>query len=531
MAVRQQPGKKFGSDGCGVDEESVTGKVFLVGAGPGDPRLITVRGAELLAQADVVFYDGLVNPLILTLTDARCERTARTRIGSEAMVPQENINEQLIAAARRGHRVVRLKGGDPYIFGRGSEEARALANAGIPFEIVPGITAATAAGVYAGFSFTHRQHSSAVAFVTGHEAPLRSKNPLDYAALARFPGTLVFYMGLARVQTICDRLIASGMSPTTPSAIVSHASLPDQQVVSTNLSQLAQTVEKCRLRAPSLIVVGECVSQRDAASWFETLPLFGLRIGITRPQQQTEEVASAVVRAGGQPVLLPMVEIRPPDEQQRQLLSSAIDELDEYDWLILTSANAVRGFMEQLWNRGLDTRQLQGIRIAAIGSSTAAELERWSLRADVVPRHSRSEALADTLKPSVIGKRCLWPAADRARDTLSKSLASAGAKLQLVVAYRHMDVNGSDELRKRFSDPPLDWIGVSSPAIARQAARLFPELKDGSCPTQIVSISQLTTDAAHHAGLTIHAQAADASWTDMLCAIAIAEGRESPDFS
>ena len=504
----------------------MTGKVYLVGAGPGDPRLITLRGAELLAQADVVFYDGLVNPLLLTLTKARCERTARTRTDGAVIIPQESINDQLIAAARGGHRVVRLKGGDPYIFGRGSEEASALTNAGIPFEIVPGITAATAAGVYAGFSFTHRHHASAVAFVTGQEAGDRNSSHLDYSALARFPGTLVFYMGLARLKMICDRLMEFGKSPSTPSAVVSHASLPDQQVVASDLSRLAETVAQCRLSAPSLIVVGECVGQRDAPSWFEILPLFGLRIGITRPEHQAAEVSQAVVRAGGQPVLLPMVRIRPPDDDQFQVLNTAIDELAEYDWLILTSANAVRGFMERLWSRGLDTRHLQQIRIAAMGSSTAAELQRWSLRADVIPEHSRSEALADALKASVAGKRCLWPAADRTRETLSQLLVSAGAGLQTVVAYRHVDVDDSDELRERFSKPPLDWIGVSSPAIARQAARLFPQLRDGSCLTRVVSISQLTTDAANDAGLSVHAQAAAASWTDMLHAVAVAEGRD-----
>ncbi len=506
-----------------MNKQSASGKVFLVGAGPGDPRLITLRGAELLAQADVVFYDGLVNPLLLKLTNGRCERTARTQSGNHATVPQDSINEQLIDEARTGRCVVRLKGGDPYIFGRGSEESRALSDAGIPFEIVPGITAATAAGVYAGFSFTHRHHSSAVAFVTGHETPDRETSQLDYAALAQFPGTLVFYMGLARVRTICKQLVAHGKSAATSAAVVSHASLPDQRVVTADLSQLTEAVEQHELRAPSLIVVGECVNQRDTASWFESLPLFGLRIGITRPEQQSEDVVAAVVRAGGQPVVLPTIEIHPPDEQQLQQLDAAIDNPESFDWLLFTSANAVRGFMEQLANRSLDARWLHQMKIAVIGPSTAAELKLWSLQADVISETSRADALAESLTPLVAGKRCLWPAADRARETLSSLLTSAGAVVQQVVAYRHTDTPVSKELQQEFCQPPLDWIGISSPAIARQSATLFPELVSGESQTRIVSISKLTSEAALEAGLTVHTEAIDTSWQGMLDAIAAAE--------
>lgn len=497
----------------------MTGRVFLVGAGPGDPRLITLRGAELLAQADVVLYDGLVNPLLLSLTSARCERTARARRDGHAIVPQDAINDQLIAEARAGHCVVRLKGGDPYIFGRGSEEARALTDAGIPFEIVPGITAATAAGVYAGFSFTHRHHSSAVAFVTGHETPERDSSHLDYDALARFPGTLVFYMGLGRIHTICEQLIAAGKSAETPAAVVSHASLPDQQVVSRTLKHLADAVQEHHLRAPSLIVVGECVQQRDAASWFESLPLFGLRIGITRPAHQADEVVEAIVRAGGQPVLLPLVEIHPPGEQDLQALAAAIDELDCYDWLLLTSANAVEGFMTQLRHQGMDARRMHRLKIAAIGAATVAELECWSLTADIVPETARSEALAELLGPRVANQRCLWPAADRARETLRQLLTAAGADVHQVVAYRHVDAADADRLRQDFEQASLHWIGISSPAIARQAATVFPQLVSSPCPTRVASISSLTSEAAHKAGLKVDAEAAETSWQGILNAI------------
>lgn len=506
----------------------VSGTVYLVGAGPGDPRLITLRGAELLQQADVVLYDGLVNPLLLTLTQGRCERTARTRTGDHAIVPQDAINRQLIEEAQAGHCVVRLKGGDPYVFGRGSEEARALTEAGVPFEIVPGITAATAAGVYAGFSFTHRHHASAVAFVTGHETPERTSSQLDYPALARFPGTLVFYMGLARIDRICEQLIAAGKPADTPAAVVSRASLPEQRVVSAPLDQLADTVAASGLHAPSLIVVGECVRQRDAASWFESLPLFGLRIGITRPVHQSGEVTEAVVRAGGQPMLLPLIEIQPPDDEQRQVLTTAIEQLPDYDWLIFTSANGVQGFMNQLRQSGRDLRQLHPVQIAAVGSATATALEDWSLSADVVPETARSEELAAVLIPQVTGRRCLWPCADRARETLRQLLTDAGADLKQVVAYRHRDSPARDALRAQFVESPPHWIGLSSPAIARQAAEVFPELTEPGRITRIVSISRLTSTAARDTGLTVDAEATDTSWNSMLDAIAESEsGRPS----
>jgi len=511
------------SNETNVNEKPETGKVFLVGAGPGDPRLITLRGAELLAQADVVMYDGLVNPLLLELTAGRLERTARTRSTGQPTVPQHAINQQLITEAQAGRCVVRLKGGDPYIFGRGSEEARALAQAGIPFEVVPGITAATAAGVYAGFSFTHREHSSAVAFVTGHETPERETSHLDYASLAGFPGTLVFYMGLARIRTICRQLVENGKPAEAPAAVVSHATLPDQQVVCATLQDLPDEAEKRDLHAPSLIVIGECVNQRDVASWFETLPLFGLRIGITRPEHQASEVVESVTRMGGQPVVLPLIEILPPDDSQLELLQQSIRDLDRFDWLLFTSANAVQGFMEQLWKCGDDARSLRHLRIAAVGSATASKLEEWMLRPDVTSDGSPSEAFVELLAPEVEGKKCLWPSADRARTTLRRLLEEAGAEVQQVVTYRHRDVEPSDEGLSRCDASTLHWIGLSSPAIAAQAARLFPELRAPDNKTRIVTISNLTTEAARQAGLTVSAESKTSSWAGMLQAVATAE--------
>ncbi|HEX4073198.1 MAG TPA: uroporphyrinogen-III C-methyltransferase, partial [Planctomycetaceae bacterium] len=297
---------------------TASGKVYLVGAGPGDPGLITVKGLRCLQEADVVLYDGLVNPLLLRFTSAHAERTSRSKSAAAAaghnLVGQEDINQRLIAEARAGKTVVRLKGGDPFIFGRGSEEAAALAAAGIDFEVVPGVTAAVAAGEYAGLSFTHRDYASAVAFVTGHEDPTKDHPALDYEALARFPGTLVFYMGLQRLDALVDSLLKAGKPAATPACLIASATNPAQRIVAAPLGQLAEAVRASGVHPPSVIVVGECVNRREAIAWFEKRPLFGQRIGITRPSGQAGPVIERVLALGAEPVLLPTIQILPPSD-------------------------------------------------------------------------------------------------------------------------------------------------------------------------------------------------------------------------
>jgi uroporphyrinogen III methyltransferase/synthase len=381
------------------DSTTNIGKVFLVGAGPGDPGLITVRGAECLALADLILYDGLVNPLLLRLTQGRCERTARARRDDIAIVAQADINDRLIQEARAGQTVVRLKGGDPYIFGRGSEEATALHDAGIPFEVIPGVTAATGAGEYAGFSFTHRDISSSVAFVTGHEDPSRAESRLNYTALALFPGTLVFYMGLSRLKEICEKLQLAGMKKDIPAAVVCQVSLPSQRVVEGTLETLPALAAAQNLKPPSLIVVGECVTQRAQLSWFEKLPLFGISIGVTRPEEQAEDVANSIVRLGGEPVLMPMIEVGPVNKHHQSEISRVMRQLGKFHWLVFTSVNGVSEFFRHLHDAGLDTRGLGNAKIAAIGPSTAERLQEFGIKPDVVPpntalsrwpRHSKS---------------------------------------------------------------------------------------------------------------------------------------------
>lgn len=491
---------------------SNSGFVYLVGAGPGDPGLLTLRGAECLARADLVLYDGLVNPLLLRHSHARAERTCRAEGPAGRMIAQDEINQHLIDAARSGKTVVRLKGGDPFIFGRGSEEASALAAAGIPFEVVPGITAATAAAVYTGISLTHRDHASAVAFITGHEDPAKAAT-LDYSALASFPGTLVFYMGLHRLQAIADLLITCGKPAVTPVCVVSRATQPLQRTVTGTLDTIAVLTKAAELHAPSLVIVGDCVRLREHARWFEDRPLFGQVIGITRPEHQADDAALRAVELGALPVMLPTIEIAPPETWAE--VDAVLARLGEFDWIVFTSANGVHGLLGRLWEMGGDTRRLAQSKLATIGPSTAAALEKYSLRADLVPKEYRAESLADALRPHVAGCKVLWARASRGRDVLPAELAAAGAQVEQLVVYQNRDAGPfSPHVMKQLEQGELDWIALSSPSIARNLPNLLtPQAKQNlGGKTKLVSISPVTTAAASEAGLTITAEATEYTW-------------------
>jgi uroporphyrinogen III methyltransferase / synthase len=495
------------------------GRVFLVGAGPGDPGLISLRAVECLRMADLVLYDGLVNPLLLRFAAGVCERAGRTRVDGKPIVPQHEINSRMIREAQEGKVVVRLKGGDPCIFGRGTEEADALLDAGIPFEIVPGITAAVAAAEYAGFSLTNRDLSSAVAFVTGHEDPGRNQQRLDFAALAAFPGTLVFYMGLGRLAEICRQLIDAGKPSDTPAAIICQASLPSQKVVSGTLCNLPDKVASAGLHPPSLIVVGDCVKLRKHQSWYECLPLFGVSVGITRPADQCFPIADQIVRLGGEPVLMPLIMIRDLPEDDARTLQSRLNQLGDYQWLIFTSRNGVTHFFRHLREAKLDARALSGARLAAIGTSTADALSDYCLTADLVPAQFRAESLASELSPHVKGLKCLWLKATRGRDVLPGMLRQAGAVVDELPVYQNTDVTTFDEsIVRRLIDGRLTWIGLSSPSIARQLAKLLTrhDIPLHSVTAKLASISPVTTTAAAEAGLRIDAEATVHTWDGIL---------------
>jgi uroporphyrinogen III methyltransferase / synthase len=500
------------------------GKVYLVGAGPGDPGLLTVKGLRCLQAADLVLYDGLANPLLLRFTSAETVRTSRIKSEAGKVGGQDEINRRMIEAAQAGKTVVRLKGGDPYIFGRGSEEAAALAEAGIDFEVVPGVTAAVAAGEYAGLSFTHRDYASAVAFVTAHEDPTKDHASLDYEALARFPGTLVFYMGLLRLDALVAALVRAGKPASTPSCIVSCATYAGQQTIAAPLGKLADAVHAANLHPPSIIVVGECVARREAIAWFEKRPLFARRIGITRPVAQAGSAIERVLALGGEPVLLPTIQISPPESWRD--VDAAIPRLHEFDWLIFTSVNGVESFLGRIWDIGGDARKLGTLRIAAIGPATGRALRQFGLRPNLVPQSYRAESLADELRPHVSAKRVLWARADRGRDVLPAELDKAGASLETVVVYRNVDLPAFPEAElSRLERGDIDWIGLGSPSIAASLSKLCSEAarRQLGHRTRLASISPVTTARAEQLGLTIAAEATEYTWDGLLDAIVEAE--------
>jgi uroporphyrinogen III methyltransferase / synthase len=479
------------------------GKVYLVGAGPGDPGLITWRGVESLRRADAVLYDYLVNPRILTHVRPGAELICLGRHGRDRIVPQSEINERMIALAQNGRTVVRLKGGDPTIFGRLAEELDALGAAGIPFEIIPGITVALAAGSYAGLCITHRDQASAVALVTGHEQEDKAASGLDFAALARFPGTLVFYMGVTTAAQWTVALIAAGKSADTPATIVHRCSWPDQRVMTTTLGRVADEITAARMRPPAIVVVGEIALTAKVHNWFSTRPLFGKRVLITRPIDQSESLDRRLAEIGAMCLWQPAIEIGPPDDWTP--VDAALGRLEGFHWLVFSSANGVRYLLDRLLAGGADLRRLADIQLAAIGPGTAEELARYHLKADLVPDEFRAESLAAALVPDARGLRFLLARASRGREILAEELTVAGGIVEQVVVYTSRDVERADpEITAALAAGRIDWVTVTSSAIARSLVKLFG---DDLRNSKLVSISPVTSATLRELG---HEQAAEA---------------------
>jgi uroporphyrinogen III methyltransferase/synthase len=484
------------------------GTVYLVGAGPGDPGLITVRGRECLARADAVIYDYLVNPALLDHAPPEAVRINRGNADGGAALSQQQVHEQMITLAREGKAVVRLKGGDPFVFARGGEEAQVLREAGVPYEVVPGVTAALGAAAYTGIPLTHRDHASAVLLATAHEDPAKASSQLDWELLARFDGTLVFYMGAGRVAEVAGALVSAGKAPATPTALVAWGTLPQQQSVWATLADVAEHAQRQSVTAPAVIIVGPVVELGPVLRWFEHRPLFGQRIVVTRPAHQGRELADRLVSLGAEPILFPTIRVLPPDDWAT--VDAAIAKMDSFDWLVFTSANGVRYFLNRLVDTGADLRQLGRTRLAAIGPATRDALADYYLHADVMPDQFAAEYLADTLVPQVTGKRILLARASRTREVLPERLADAGAEVDQLVVYQNVDVEEADpDFLERLRSGTIDWITLTSPAIARSLARLVPPVLRPCLgrDVRLASISPLTTQAAREVGLKVAAEA------------------------
>jgi uroporphyrinogen III methyltransferase/synthase len=404
-----------------AEVRKATGIVYLVGAGPGDPGLITLRGVECLRRADVVLYDYLANPALLEHASPLAELVPLGRRGSGRVYAPPEITERVLAEARAGRTVVRLKGGDPSIFGRGADETAALREAGVPFEIVPGITSGLALAAYCELPITQQDDASAVALVTGRERDDKTTSCLDYDSLASFPGTLVFYMGVGRCAKWSAELLAHGRSPDTPVAIVRQCTRADQELLRCTLGTVADVVSTRQVRPPALFVVGDVVDRAPDVSWFTARPLFGTRVLVPGSRATSTRLAGRLAGLGADVVVSPVLRITAPADWGA--VDTTLDRLHEYDWVVFSSQSGVDHFLRRLFTRGGDARRLGGAKIAALGSTTARRLAQWGLRADLVPEESVAESLADALLEHARGGRVLLVQASRGREALARALA------------------------------------------------------------------------------------------------------------
>ena len=415
--------------------DKARGKVYLVGAGPGDPGLLTLRGAEVLRCAELLLYDALASDAVVALAPSKCERIFVGKRGGRHAMPQEEIETLAIAGARDGKRVVRLKGGDPFVFGRGGEEAQSLHEAGIPFEIVPGISSAIAAPAYAGIPVTHRDFNPAFTVATGHEDPTKTASTLDFSKLADPHRTLVLLMATGNLREIARELVAHGLAASTPAAVIENGTRPNQRTATGTLETIADDVEAAGIGAPAVVVVGGVVNLRETIAWFDARTLFGKRVLVTRPAHQARDFARELLSRGVEPILAPAIAIEPPDDVRAA--HRAIDDLSNYTWAVFTSQNGVDAFFDRIRSLDADARYLGGIKVAAIGSKTAGRLLEFGVRADLVPSAFYSEEIALALIESAReGDRVLIYRAQEARDVLPITLQEAGLRVDVVAAYK-----------------------------------------------------------------------------------------------
>jgi uroporphyrinogen III methyltransferase/synthase len=499
------------------------GVVYLVGAGPGDPGLMTARSLELIATADAIFHDRLIPPGALDGAREDAELVYVGKAPGKPSVPQDEIGERLIEAARAGKSVVRLKGGDPFVFGRGGEEGEALREAGIEFEVVPGVTAGVAASAYAGIPVTHRDDASAVAFVTGHEDPEKPETALDWEALARFPGTLVFYMGVKRLADNAAALIAAGRNPDEPAVAVERGTMEGQRTVVATLATLAEAVEREGIGAPALIVVGPVVGRREALAWLERRPLHGRRVVVTRARAQASGLAAALRSLGAEVVELPAIRIEPRIESDE--VRQAVERLGEYALVCVTSPNGAHLLFEALAKAGLDARALGGgtrngqvgargtdatgetrgpATVAAIGPGTARALAEHGIKADIVPDRFVAEALVEALAGvDVEGRRVLIARAAEARDVLPEALRERGAEVEIVSLYEAVREEPVPEAIEAAQS--ADYVTFTSSSTVHNLTEALGDRFPSAA--RIVSIGPITSDAARAAGLEVAVEA------------------------
>lgn len=476
-----------------------TGKVFLVGAGPGDPQLITVKGAECLRRADVVIYDYLANEQLLKYCSPQVELIYVGKKASSHTLPQGDINELIARKSKEGKTVVRLKGGDPFVFGRGGEEAEILVAQKVPFEIVPGVTSAIAAPAYAGIPLTHRDFTSSAAFITGHEDPTKEESSIAWDKLATGVGTLVFLMGVSNLPNITRRLMENGRSPQTPVALVRWGSTPRQQTLVGTLQDIVQKAQVAQIKPPTVIVVGEVINLRPILNWFEAKPLFGKRVLVTRSREQASSLTASLTDYGADVVEMPTIQVVPADDYAD--LDAAINDLENFDWVIFSSTNGVDYFLRRLRVQYKDIRQLKGVKICAIGPATAQRLEDLHLTVDYVPNEYRAEGIIEGLKQQgIAGARVLIPRAEVAREVLPEELTRCGAQVQVVPAYKTIQPEVDWD---RLQGKKIDVVTFTSSSTVTNFVNAVGEGKVKAILNGVLvaSIGPITADTAKDLGI------------------------------
>ena len=479
--------------------------VYLVGAGPGDPDLISVKGRECIRKADVIIYDYLASPELLKHASKKAELIYVGKKGGDHTLSQDKINALIVRKAASGNVIVRLKGGDPFIFGRGAEEAEQLINQGITFEIVPGVTSAIAAPAYAGIPLTHRAYNSSVAFITGHEDPTKKETRTNWAALVEGIGTLVFLMGVKNLPKIVANLTANGMPSETPVALVRWGTTNRQRTVVGTLADIEQRVQAAKLKAPAVIIIGHVVELREQMKWFEDRPLFGKKIVVTRARHQASALLKLLTALGASCLECPTIEVVAPQTQKP--LDNALENIESYDWIVFTSVNGVSFFFKRLFEIGLDVRALGHLRTASIGPTTAKRLADFGLNSDIIPSAYRAEAVVDAFaKEQIDGRKILLPRAREARSVLPVELTKMGAQVDDVTVYHTRAVDtGKTELLATLEEGAVDLITFTSSSTVKNFHALLPpgKINDFMADIKIASIGPITTETALKLGFEV----------------------------
>jgi len=509
-----------------MNQKNKSGKVYIIGAGPGDAGLITIKAVDCLRLADVVIYDNLVNEELLKYAPEQARFIYAGKKGGDHTLSQDAINDLLVQEALAGNIVARLKGGDPFIFGRGGEEAEVLVAHGVPFEVIPGVTSAIAVPAYAGIPLTHRGLTSTVAFVTGHEDQAKDKGDIDWQALTGI-GTLVFLMGMKNIAQIVKALTIHGKAPATPAALIRRGTTPQQEIITGTLGTIAELAQARKFSPPAILVVGKVVDLRDTLNWFEQKPLFGKGIVITRPQRQTDDLARLLISEGAYPISFPTIKIVPPEDWQE--LDEAIDKLTTYDWLIFTSANGVQFFFERLWEKNKDIRDLKGIQICCIGPATARQIEDKGIKVDLVPEQFIAEGILQSFAAMDIkGRKILIPRAAKARDVLPEGLKKLGASVNVVATYQTVNSGKKkEELAALISDNKVDVITFTSSSTVANFVEIMGHDFTLPAHVDVACIGPATAATAKKAGFKIDIQQEEYTMKGLVQSLVDYFGRKS----